>query len=264
LRRREKYCHSGACPASTITMGLPAAEACRPQGVRDRHHGPVRGTNETASLQGKSSRVHDSPFGGSDGLAWLDCGHSTATTGTWPSPTRHRASRGGCRRGVRDAHHGPPSWPPGSGQFAGKKGLGVRDSRLLGSGMGSPGWLHGGPKKYCRKGGMPSAHPSRRRLARGSKMAIMAPRAVPRKRRLAGESPWVSVIHVLWCPGWTRLPSHPRTYFRTSRAGAATRCGKRPLSRALHLPLAPSRAPAQCPRSTFPSCSQTYPPVRRS
>jgi hypothetical protein len=42
--------------------GLPAT------GVRDRHHGPLRGTNETASLQGKSSGVHDSrPLGAAMG-----------------------------------------------------------------------------------------------------------------------------------------------------------------------------------------------------
>jgi hypothetical protein len=60
----------------------------------------------------------------------------------------------GCRPGVRDAHHGPPSWPPGSGQFAGKKGLGSAIRALWG-----PEWprLHfNGGHKYYPNGAWPS------------------------------------------------------------------------------------------------------------
>jgi hypothetical protein len=47
---------------------------------------------------------------------------------------------------------------------------------------------------------------SRRRLTRGPSWRSWPLPAVPRNGCYAGESPWVSVIHALWGPEWSRLP----------------------------------------------------------
>jgi hypothetical protein len=60
---------------------------------------------------------------------------------------------------------------------------------------------------------MPFRPPSGAGLAGGPKWRIMAPPAVPRTRCYAGESPRVSVIRVLWGPGWTRLPHGGRAKY---------------------------------------------------
>ena len=61
-------------------------------------------------------------------------------------------------------------------------------------------------EKYCHNGGMGPRPPSRRRLAKGSTMAIMAPSGGPLKTvGLQGKRPQVRV-RALWGQQWTRLP----------------------------------------------------------
>ena len=112
---------------------------------------------------------------------------STAATGAWPSAT----SRGGTScarvpaRGVRDRHHGPRRGPQ-TQEVLPQRGMALADHHGVG----------------CQ----------------GSKMAMMAASPVPRNACYAGESPWVSVIRVLWCPGWTRPPA----FFAAARSTATT------------------------------------------
>jgi hypothetical protein len=66
----EKYCHNGGMALAHHHGGLAAGVPAR--GVRDRHHGPRRGPQEAAYLQGKMLGCpRFAPFGGSDGLVCL-------------------------------------------------------------------------------------------------------------------------------------------------------------------------------------------------
>jgi hypothetical protein len=112
----------------------------------------------------------------------VHCGHKYCHNGGMALAYHHEgASRGEVPgRGVRHRHLGPLSWSPGSGQFAGEKGLGVHDSRPLGSGMDTSAFLFfRSGKKYCHDGGMALAHPHHGVGLPGSKMAMMAPSRGP-------------------------------------------------------------------------------------
>ena len=73
-------------------------------------------------------------------------------------------------------------------------------------------------EKYCHNGGMAFAHHHGEASGeegadqRGPRSPSWPPSRSPGSCLFAGKNAWVSMIHVLWCPGWTRLPclSHPQ------------------------------------------------------
>jgi hypothetical protein len=103
----QKYCHNG---------GMAFAhhhDARLRQGVHEDDRGPFGGPYKNNRFAGKRPGGPPStPFGGSDGSsAFWQTARSTATTGTWASPTTHgglpsggyaRNGRGGRRDGLLD------------------------------------------------------------------------------------------------------------------------------------------------------------------
>jgi hypothetical protein len=106
-------------------------------------------------------------------------------------------------------------------------------------------------EEYCHDGGMALAHPSRRRLAGGSKMAMMAPSRGPQKALFSRGKGLGSVIHVLWGPEWARLPQRrapllARVVERGVRTGGARGGAPRPEARARESPGRAEGARAPC------------------
>jgi hypothetical protein len=132
-RRAQVLPQRGHGPSPTITTGL-AAERCRAEGSAIGILAPFRGPLEAVLLQGKRLGVHDSrPLGsGMDTSAYIADARSTARTGASPSPPSTAARR----QGSKNARW-PPRATPQKAAVSRENPAGVRDSRPLGSGMGS-------------------------------------------------------------------------------------------------------------------------------
>src|SRR6266516_733552 len=91
---------------------LPPRRASRgevPEGVHDRHLGPLSWSLEAVLLQGKRLGVHHSRL--------FTAGTSTATTGAWPLPT---ITASACV-GVHGGEHGPFRRSPETAVLQGKR-----------------------------------------------------------------------------------------------------------------------------------------------